>query len=78
MIEISGEWKSPQEIRQRLYENIVDEAMYIARGSEGAVTHDWLMQQPIFIRKRYLEQMKEEVKERRKLIDGRKAKGSKH
>ena len=78
MIEISGEWKSPQEIRQRLYENIVDEAMYIARGSEGAVTLDWLMQQPIFIRKRYLEQMKEEVKERRKLIDGRKAKGSKH
>ena len=25
MIEISGEWKSPQEIRQRLYENIIDE-----------------------------------------------------
>lgn len=78
MIEISGEWKSPQEIRQRLYENIVDEAMYIARGSEGAVTLDWLMQQPIFIRKRYLEQMKDEVKERRKMIDTRKAKGRKH
>ena len=76
MIEISGEWKSPQEIRQRLYENIVDEAMYIARGSEGAVTLDWLMQQPIFIRKRYLEQMKDEVKERKKLLDNRRAKTS--
>lgn len=74
MIEISGEWKSPQEVRQRLYENIVDEAMYIARGSEGAVTLDWLMQQPIFIRKRYLEQMKDEVKERRKILDSRKSK----
>lgn len=52
--------------------------MYIARGSEGAVTLDWLMQQPIFIRKRYLEQMKDEVKERRKMIDTRKAKGRKH
>lgn len=71
MIEISGEWKSPQEVRQRLYENIVDEAMYIARGSEGAVTLDWLMNQPIFIRKRYLEQMKDEVSERKKMLDNR-------
>lgn len=71
MIEISGEWKSPQEVRQKLYENIVDEAMYIARGSEGAVTLDWLMNQPIFIRKRYLDQMQDEVKERRKIMEGR-------
>lgn len=71
MIEISGEWKSPQEIRQKLYENIVDEAMYIARGSEGAVTLDWLMNQPIFIRKRYLDQMKDEVAERKKILDNR-------
>ena len=76
MIEISGEWKSPQEVRQKLYENITDEAMYLARGSEGAVTLDWIMTQPIFIRKRYLEQMKDEVKERKKLIEGRK--GKKH
>ena len=77
MIEILGEWKSPQEIRQKLYENIVDEAMYIARGAEGAVTLDWIMQQPIFIRKKYLERMQDEVKERRKMLDGRKAKNSK-
>ena len=48
--------------------------MYIARGSEGAVTLDWLMNQPIFIRKRYLDQMKDEVNERKKILDTRKKK----
>lgn len=72
MIELSGELKSPQEIRQRLYENIVDEAMYIARGSEGAVSLEWVMNQPVFIRKKYLQEMKDEVAERRKLLDNRK------
>ena len=71
MIEISGECHSPQEIRQRLYENIVDEAMYIARGSEGAVSLDWVMNQPIFIRKKYLDQMKDEIKERNKILQNR-------
>lgn len=73
MIEVSGEWHTPQEIRQRLYENIVDEAMYIARGSEGAVSLDWVMEQPIFIRRKYFEQMKDEMKERNKLLQSRKA-----
>lgn len=68
--------KYPQEIRQKLYENIVDEAMFIARGAEGAVSLDWIMNQPVFIRKRYLKKMKEEVEERKKLIDSRKSKKS--
>ena len=72
MIEVLGEWHAPQEIRQRLYENIVDEAMYIARGSEGAVSLEWVMNQPVFIRKKYLQEMKDEVAERRKLLDNRK------
>ena len=72
MIEVQGEYKSPQELRQRLYENVVDEAMYIARGSEGAVDLKWVMDQPIFIRKKYLEQMKDEIKEKQKLIEDRK------
>jgi len=72
MIEVSGEWKSPQEIRQKLYENIVDEAMYVARGSEGAVSLEWLMDQPIFIRKRYLAQMKEEIAERKRMLNDNK------
>lgn len=72
MIELSGGLKSPQEVRQRLYENIVDEAMYIARGSEGAVSLEWVMNQPVFIRKKYLKQMEEEVDERKKLLEKRK------
>ena len=72
MIELSEGLKTPQEVRQRLYENIVDEAMYIARGSEGSVSLDWVMNQPVFIRKKYLEEMKDEVAERRKLLENRK------
>jgi hypothetical protein len=66
--------KTPQEIRQRLYENIVDEAMYIARGAEGAVSLDWVMDQPVFIRKKYLQEMKDEVAERKKMFEERKRK----
>ena len=72
MIEISGEWKSPHEIRKKLYENIIDEAMYIARGSEGAVDLKWVMDQPVFIRKKYLKQMEDEVSEKKKLFEDRK------
>lgn len=71
MIEISGELKTPHQIRQRLYENIVDEAMYIARGADGAVSLDWVMNQPVFIRKKYLQEMKDEVSERKKLLEDR-------
>lgn len=71
MIEVQGELKSPQEIRQKLYENIIDEAMYIARGSEGAVSLDWVMHQPVFIRKKYVQEMKDEIDERKKLLENR-------
>ena len=71
MIDVSGQLKSQQEVRQKLYENIIDEAMYIARGSEGAVDLKWVMDQPVFIRKKYFEQMKDEVKEKQKLFDSR-------
>lgn len=59
-----------------LYENILDEAMYIARGSEGAVSLDWVMNQPVFVRKKYYKQMKEEVAERTKAINQRKSGGN--
>lgn len=74
MIEVSGELKTPQEVRQQLYENIVDEAMYITRGSEGAVSLDWIMNQPIFIRKKYMNRMKEEMDERKRLLNQKKKK----
>jgi hypothetical protein len=38
--------------------------MFIARASEGAVTADWIMEQPIFIRKKYVESFTKELKER--------------
>lgn len=61
---MQGELKTPQEIRQRLYENVVDEAMFIARASEGAISAEWIMEQPVFIRKKYVDQFKRELKER--------------
>jgi len=71
MIELSGELKTPQEVRQKLYENIVDEAMYIARGADGSVSLDWIMNQPVFIRKKYFKEMQDEVKERKKMLESR-------
>ena len=63
-IQVQGEMKSLQEVRQKIYENIVDETMFIARASEGAVSAEWLMDQPIFIRKKYVESFTKELKER--------------
>ena len=56
--------KSFQEVRQRIYENIIDETMFIARASEGAVSAEWLMEQPIFVRKKYVESFTKELKDR--------------
>ena len=61
---MQGQKKTYQEVRQKIYENIVDETLFIARASEGAVTAEWLMEQPIFIRKKYVKSFEEELKER--------------
>lgn len=63
-IEIDGQIKTFHEIRQIVYENIVDEAMFIARASEGAISVEWIMSQPIFIRKKYVDTFNKELKER--------------
>ena len=47
-----------------MYENIVDETLFISRASEGAVSADWLITQPIFIRKKYVKAFTEELKKR--------------
>ena len=52
-----------------MYENIVDETLFISRASEGAVSADWVMQQPIFIRKKYVEAFTKELKEREKQLN---------
>lgn len=60
--------KTQLEIRQKMYENIVDETVFISRASEGALSSEWLMQQPIFIRKRFVESFKKELEERKKAL----------
>ncbi len=64
MIDVRGEKKTEQEVRQILYENIIDEALFISRASEGAVSAEWIMEQPIFIRKKYVQTFDKELKER--------------
>ena len=63
-----GKTTTYAELRQRLYEQIVDETLFVSRASEGAVSADWLMTQPIFIRKKYVESFTKELKEREKAL----------
>ena len=70
-IEIDGKMRTYHEVRQQLYENIVDEALFVSRASEGAVSAEWLMDQPIFIRKKYVKSFTKELKEREKSLKGR-------
>jgi hypothetical protein len=65
-IKIGKEWKTFHQMRQQKYEQIVDETLFIARASEGAVSAEWVMEQPIFIRTKYVEQLDKEMKERQK------------
>ena len=68
---MQGQVKTMHELRQQLYENIVDEALFISRASEGAVSTDWIMQQPIFIRTKYVESFNKELKEREALLNSK-------
>ena len=67
-IEVNGVNKSYMEIRQQMYENIVDETLFISRASEGAVSAEWVMNQPIFVRKKYVEAFQKELKERERRL----------
>lgn len=73
-MEVQGKLQTYHEVRQRLYENVIDEALFISRASEGAVSAEWVMQQPIFIRKKYVETFTEELRERERLLQSRKSK----
>lgn len=74
MMKVNNEWKSFQELRQQKYERIIDEAVYIARASEGAISTDWVMEQPIFIRTKYVERLDKEMQERKEQLDKQKKK----
>jgi hypothetical protein len=52
-----------------MYENIIDETLFISRASEGAVSAEWLMDQPIFVRKKYVESFEKELREREKRLN---------
>lgn len=45
--------------------------MFIARASEGAVSMEWLLTQPICIRQKYLESFQKELKEREEKLKKR-------
>ena len=65
--------KTPQQVRQMLYENIIDEALFISRASEGAVSAEWIMEQPIFIRKKYAKTFDKELREREARLNSKKS-----
>lgn len=71
-IEVDGKIKTFHEVRQIVYENIVDEALFIARASEGSISVEWIMSQPIFIRKKYVEMFNNELKEREARMNSKK------
>lgn len=69
---VSGEVKTFQQMRQQKYERIIDETLYVARASEGAISADWVMDQPIFIRTKYVEQLDKEMQERQQQLNKKK------
>ena len=69
VVRVGSELKTFHEMRQQKYERIIDETLYIARASEGAVSAEWVMEQPIFIRAKYVEQFDQEMQERQKNLN---------
>ena len=51
--------------------------MFVARASEGAVSIEWLMNEPIFIRKKYVESFRKELKEREERLQSKSGKRKK-
>lgn len=56
-------------MRQDRYERIIDETLFISRASEGAVSAEWVMDQPIFVRTKYVESFEKELKERQQQLE---------
>lgn len=51
-------------MRQDACDRIIDECAFIARASEGAISIDWIMNQTINTRDRYVKKLNQELKER--------------
>ena len=48
-----------------MYESIIDETVFIARASEGALSSEWIMSQPIFVRKKFVKSFTKELEDRK-------------
>lgn len=68
-VKLNGEIKTFHQMRQDRYERIIDETLFIARASEGAVTADWIMEQPIFVREKYVKAFEKELKDRQRELE---------
>ena len=66
MIEVDGKMTPFRKLRENSYNAITDEMLFVASASNGAISVDWLMDQPIRTRARYFDEFKkmEEDRER--------------
>lgn len=68
-LRVNGQVKTFHELRQERYERIIDETLFISRASEGAVSAEWIMNQPIFVREKYVKSFEKELKERQQALE---------
>lgn len=68
---VDGKPRTQLEVRQKMYENIIDECVFVSRASEGALSSEWLMNQPIFMRKKFVKSFEKELKERKAALERR-------
>ena len=47
-----------------MYQSIIDECVFISRASEGAIDTNCIMNQPISVRKKYVDSLTKELKDR--------------
>lgn len=55
-----------------MYDRIVDECVFISRASEGTVTTEWVMNQPVSVRERFVKMFNEELQERKSRMESKK------
>ena len=44
-----------------MYQSIIDECVFVSRASEGAIDTNWIMNQPISVRKKYVDSLIKEA-----------------
>ena len=72
IVRLNGEVKTFHDMRQDRYERIIDETLFISRASEGAVSAEWVMAQPIFVREKYVKSFEKELKDRQQKMEQQK------